>query len=80
MVLGGPKVKRLNKEMVTQVLLDNFDFSPELICEIVECIWRSGDAAEQGVQADGLYHGDVVNGSDKVVYGVDKTTAVTARR
>ena len=52
MVLSGPKVKRLNKEMVTQVLLDNFDFSPELICEIVECIWRSGDAVEQGAQAD----------------------------
>ena len=51
MVLSGPKVKRLNKEMVTQVLLDNFDFSPELICEIVECIWRSSDAVEQGTRA-----------------------------
>lgn len=68
MVLSDPKVKSLNKEIVSQALLDNFDFSPELVCEIVECVWRSNEAVEQSVQTDWLpcgHHKDAIVGNGR---------------
>jgi len=46
-MLSGPKLKTLNKEVVSQVLLWNLSCSPLEIEAIVEFIWRSNEIYEE---------------------------------
>ena len=45
-------LKTLNKETVTFVLMNDFNFSDQLVDEIVETIWRSDERLEEIQQAN----------------------------
>ena len=45
-VLSGPKIKTLNKETVTFVLMENLELPDSVIGEIVELVWLSDELLE----------------------------------
>ena len=44
--LSSPKIKTLNKETVTFVLMENLNIPDDVIGEIVELVWMSDELLE----------------------------------
>lgn len=57
-----PKLKMLNKETITFVLQETFDMPPQLVAEIVECVWDSDEHLEAIQQYADRLRGRVLNG------------------
>lgn len=43
----GSKLRSLNKEEITRALRERFDFSDQLLNEIVEVVWNSWESNKQ---------------------------------